>query len=721
MLRYMLRGLMLTALVGATSAAFAEPVSRIRVMLHPMTADAGTLPAAALAQLQTIAGTSLTLAATTRTGALELTVDPAMDDAAGRAMLQRLRNERSVLWAEAVAPRAATMSIQSASVGDGGAPGQKIMLRLVGDPAPDWTTLLPRWSALAGATLSVDHQIGAVWVLRLPAPVPDAQLAAIAALLESDAAVQYADPVRRVYARLVPNDTRYAEQWALFDPAGGVNAPTAWDLQVGSASIAVAVVDTGITVHPEFTGRIAPGYDFISDANRANDGSGRDGDPSDPGDSTGNGECGDGIPAEPSSWHGTFVSGLIAADTNNNAGIAGMNWSANIVPVRVLGKCGGTFDDVTAGLLWAAGLPVAGAPVNLMPARVINMSLGGLSPCSQAMQDAVNAALAQGAVITVAAGNESLDASNSAPANCSGVITVGASSRQGDRASYSNFGGRVDVSAPGGDGVQADWILSTWNDGVTVPGNPTYGRGIGTSFAAPYVAGAASLMFSRNPNLTPGQVMATIAATARTFPLGSVCAQGSSCGAGLLDAGLAVQSTTPSSQAAPPGTVPVIEYYRADKDHYLMIANPAEAAAFDAAAQTVPTWPWARTGQVFYAWADPANAPPGTSLAPVCRFYSPIPTVDSNIFTAISSECAFIVAHYAGYWNLENPAAFYVILPDAAGNCSAGTLPVYRFFNNRQDANMRHTRDLTVRREMLNKQWAPNGFGANGVAFCSPA
>jgi serine protease len=398
-----------------------------------------------------------------------------------------------------------------------------------------------------------------------------------------------------------------------------------------------------------------------------------------------------------------------------------MNWNAKILPVRVLGKCGGTFDDITAGVLWAAGLPVAGAPANLTPARVINMSLGGFSPCPQAMQDAINTALAQGAVITVAAGNETVDASNSAPANCGGVITVGASTRQGNSASYSNYGNRLDLSAPGGGGVQADWILSTSNDGVSKPGNPTYTREIGTSFAAPYVAGTASLMFSRNPNLTPGQVLATIASTARNFPPGSLCAQSGSCGAGLLDAGLAVQSTPSSSQVAPPGTVPVIEYYRADKDHYFMTSNPAEAAAFDAAARTVPTWPWARTGQVFYAWASPASAPPGTPLSPVCRFYSPIPTIDSNLFYATPGECAYVAAHSGGYWTLESSAAFYVILPDAAGNCSGGTVPVYRFFDNRQDANMRHTRDLTVRREMLNKQWAPNGIGPNGVAFCSPA
>src|SRR5207253_11028783 len=160
--------------------------------------------------------------------------------------------------------------------------------------------------------------------------------------------------------------------------------PTAWDLQVGSPGITVAVVDTGITSHPELAGRVLPGFDFITDAGEANDGTGRDNDASDPGDATGDGECAPGFPGQPSSWHGTFVSGLIAANTNNGAGIAGIDWNAKILPVRVLGKCGGTFDDIAAGILWAAGLPVFGAPPNAHPAKVINMSLGGFTACPQA-------------------------------------------------------------------------------------------------------------------------------------------------------------------------------------------------------------------------------------------------------------------------------------------------------------------------------------------------
>ncbi|TMH26716.1 MAG: hypothetical protein E6H66_24690 [Betaproteobacteria bacterium] len=410
----------------------------------------------------------------------------------------------------------------------------------------------------------------------------------------------------------------------------------------------------------------------------------------------------------------TTAIALPTTPANPAAGTA--PWNSGIVPVRVLGRCGGSFDDITAGVMWAAGLPVLGAPLNTNPARVINMSLGGPTARPQALQEAIDEALTQGAVVTVAAGNESYDATGSSPANCSGVITVGASTRRGDRASYSNFGGRVDISAPGGDGAMSDRILSTSNDGPKSPRNPTYAFERGTSFAAPYVAGTASLIFARNSNLTPAQVLSIVTSTARTFPFGSVCAQSTACGAGLLDAGLALQSTIPAINTAPPGTVPVIEYYRSDLDHYFMTANPAEIAYVDTVLYPV----FQRTGEVFFAWLDPSRAPPKTPLRSVCRFYSPLPLIDSHFYTALASECQYVIANWPGTWILESFAAFYVLLPDANGVCPSGSLPVYRFFDNRNDANHRHTVNLTVRRTMLNRQWASEGLGPNGVAFCSP-
>ncbi|HXX82896.1 MAG TPA: S8 family peptidase [Casimicrobiaceae bacterium] len=701
MLQRLLRALAVLMLAGALAPlAQAQSTSRIRVMLNAYAvADAGD--SATLERLQTLAGMPLTPSGSTRTGAQEFTLAQPLDATQLALLTARLREDRSVLWVEPVAAPEAGRA-KAKEVASSGLPARKLMIRLAGDPEPEWDSLLQRWQAMTGTPLAVDHRIGNVWVLTLPDAVPAPTLADIAAQLESDPAVKYADAVQRVTIKRVPTDPYYPLQWALSDPVGGVNAPTAWDLTVGSVSTPVAVVDTGYTLHPELSGRILPGYDFVTYTAGG----------SDPGDWSNDSDCGPNVPGRPSSWHGTFVSGLIAANANNGIGIAGLNWNAKILPVRVLGRCGGTFDDITAGVMWAAGLQVFGVPANPNPARVINMSLGGPTACPQALQEAIDEALAQGAVITVAAGNESYDATGSAPANCSGVITVGASTRQGDRASYSNFGNRVDVSAPGGDGNVSDWILSTSNDGVKSPRNPIYTSEIGTSFAAPHVAGTASLMFARNANLTPGQVLSILTSTARTFPFGSFCGDSGACGAGLLDAGLALQSTIPAANAAPPGTVAVIEYYRADLDHYFMTADPSEIAFVDSMLYPV----FQRTGEVFFAWLDPSNAPPGTFLQPVCRFYSPLPLVNSHFYSAVPSECQYVIANWPGVWNLETLAAFYVLMPGPSGACPTGSVPVYRFFDGRNDANWRHSIDLTVRRTMLNRGWA-----SDGIPFCSPA
>ncbi|HEY2969014.1 MAG TPA: S8 family peptidase [Casimicrobiaceae bacterium] len=710
MLQRMLCRLGLTLLFAACAAtAAAQDISRIRLMLHPYAAPPGHLPSEALAKLQALAGMPIELSGTTRTGGLEFTLGQPLVRADAAALLRRLREDRSVLWAESIdTPMKAKVFTLSPFQ------GRKLMVRLVADVAPDWSVLLARWTDLVGMPLSVERQIGSVWVLSLSESVPEDLLDGMAERLQIDSAVQYADPVRRAFPTRVPNDPLYSQQWALTGTPGGINAPAAWDLQIGNASVTVAVVDTGITPHPDLAGRILPGYDFISDTSSANDGNGRDSDPSDPGDATRDNECGDGSPGEPSFFHGTFVSGLIAADTDNGVGIAGLDWNAKILPVRTLGKCGGTFDDILDGVLWAAGVPVAGVPPNPNPARVINMSLGGLGYCPQSLQDAVNTAMAQGAVVVVSAGNASVDVSNFNPANCSGVITVGASTRQGDIASYTNFGRRVDLSAPGGDGAMADWILSTGNDGTAGPGNPDYEFAVGTSFAAPYVSATASLIIARNANLTPGRIREIIVDTTRAFAQGTDCGNRGACGSGLLDASLALQSTIPATSLAPAGTVPVIEYYRADKDHYFMATDPGEIAFVDAVLKNT----FQRTGEVFYAWVDPLLAP--LTAVPVCRFYSPDPLIDAHYYTASATECQFIVARWPGIWSLELPAAFYVLLPDADGACPTNTLPVYRFFDNRQDANQRHTIDLSVRRAMLNRAWVPQGFGPNQVIFCTP-
>ena len=380
-------------------------------------------------------------------------------------------------------------------------------------------------------------------VVHLGKKMSVAEVAALAKDLASrDADVEYAEPDRMMVKMLTPNDPRYAEQWHYFESTGGLRANTAWDITTGTG-VRVAVIDTGYRNHTDLSGQFVGGYDFISDTAIAADGNGRDSDAQDPGDSTTAGQCGAGEPSSSSSWHGTHVAGTIAAKTNNSVGVAGVAYGAKIVPVRVLGKCGGYTSDIADAIIWSSGGTVTGVPANAYPARVINMSLGGGGACDTTTQNAINSARSRGTVVVVAAGNENQNASNSNPANCAGVITVAATNRSGGRAYYSNYGTVVDVAAPGGDtSTTGGGILSTLNSGSTVPGSDNYAFYQGTSMATPHVAGVAALMLAKTPTLTVDQVESTLKSTARAFP--AAC---SGCGAGIVNATAALGggTTTP--------------------------------------------------------------------------------------------------------------------------------------------------------------------------------
>ncbi|MFI4952317.1 MAG: S8 family serine peptidase, partial [Burkholderiales bacterium] len=254
---------------------------------------------------------------------------------------------------------------------------------------------------------------------------------ALAQRLARESDVEYAVPDRRRRLMAAPNDPLYLAgpplgvssggpavgQWYLRAPAGevqsSINVEPAWDLAPASTDIVVADIDTGVRFdHPDLQrvgagGNLLPGYDMISDLDVANDGDGRDADASDPGDWLTLAEVQDrngpfyqcDIVAEDSSWHGTQTSGLIGALTNNGIGMASVGRVVHILPVRVLGKCGGFDSDIIAGMLWAAGLNVPGAPVNPTPARVLNLSLGGDGECTAAYIDAVASINAAGAVV----------------------------------------------------------------------------------------------------------------------------------------------------------------------------------------------------------------------------------------------------------------------------------------------------------------------------------
>ena len=379
-------------------------------------------------------------------------------------------------------------------------------------------------------------------VVKLAQKLKRVDVDALARRLASDPNVLSVESDKRVFAQRLPNDPMYAQQWHYYETAGGVNLPPAWDITTGSNSIVIAVIDTGIRPHIDLSGRVLPGYDFIVNTTTSNDGDGRDNDASDPGDYCNGGG---------SSWHGTHVAGTIGAASNNSSGVSGVNWVSKVLPVRVLGTCGGYNSDVIDGLRWASGLSVPGVPSNPNPARVANLSLGGANGgCSASFQSAINEVTARGMVVVVAAGNSAADASTFEPASCAGVVTVAATVRNGGKASYSNYGAKVAISAPGGG--SGGGVLSTLNSGSTVPGADSYAYYQGTSMATPHVAGVASLMLSVNPALTSAQVTQILQSSARRFPTGtgSDCST-ALCGAGIVDAGAAVAAAGGLPPVAP--------------------------------------------------------------------------------------------------------------------------------------------------------------------------
>lgn len=365
----------------------------------------------------------------------------------------------------------------------------------------------------------------------------------IISVLDLSAITMYAELDQILTPQAVPNDTRYSDQWHYFEATAGINAPPAWDITTGNG-VTVAVIDTGYLNHVDLNSKILPGYDFISDASMGNDGDGRDSDALDPGDWTVANECYSGSPASNSSWHGTHVAGTVAAESNNSQGVAGVAWNADILPVRVLGKCGGYTSDIADGIIWSSGGSVSGVPTNANPAEVLNLSLGGSGTCPSTTQSAINTARSNGSTVVVAAGNSNDNANNYTPASCSGVITVASVDRGGDRAYYSNYGSSVDLAAPGGEtATPSNGVLSTLNTGTTGPGSDSYSYYQGTSMAAPHVAGIAALMYAVNPSITPDEVESSLVSTSRSFP-GS-CSQ---CGSGIVDAYAAVldaQGSTP--------------------------------------------------------------------------------------------------------------------------------------------------------------------------------
>lgn len=340
-----------------------------------------------------------------------------------------------------------------------------------------------------------------------------------------------------VYPLLEPNDQHYSLQWHY--PL--INLPQAWDITTGvpaagDPDVIVAVIDTGLVAnHPDldYANQFVYGYDFISSTDISGDGDGLDPDPTDPG------------PV----YHGTHVAGTIAANTHNGIGVAGVSWGAKVMPLRALGDGGqGTDYDVAQAILYAARLPNDSGRLPARKADVINLSLGRLARDGETRTPpaAYTNAWNQGVIIIAAAGNDTSGDLN-LPSGYTGVVSVSAVSRNRQIASYSNFGVDIDLTAPGGDFQDfdfdgySDWVIISTQPFVDGEGifRLGYVGSIGTSMAAPHVAGVVALMKSVNPSMTPDQFDNMLASGSLTEDIG-VPGRDNLYGYGLVDAYKAV-------------------------------------------------------------------------------------------------------------------------------------------------------------------------------------
>lgn len=500
---------------------------------------------------------------------------------------------------------------------------------------------------------------------------------------------------------------------------GGIDAIGAWEITHGSSDTVVAVVDSGIVSHPEFSGRVLPGYNFAD---------GPDGNGSDPGY---NNDCG----GAHSSWHGTHVAGIIAASGDDGSGIAGINWKTRILPVRV-SKCGRANEgDIIKGIKWAAGLAVGSSIpgvnlVNPYPAQLINLSIAGMKEeaCPASYQEAINKIIERGVLIVVAAGNNEIPGASPntrayPPANCVGVLRVVATDHTGEFASYTMLDYSPDdiditIAAPGGDINQYGdeyGILSTVDKGAgksEAPPSPGddwhdwYKWKQGTSMAAPHVSGIASLMLGVNPQLSGLELFFLLKYASNPFPAGSVCAAYGVCGVGIADAyrSVIIASYFKDYQF-------VYEFHNTGTDHYMLTGSKKDAAALYRGGEGLENWK--DTFKYFYAWSGPIEG-----AVPVYRFYTL--GANSHFYTAKPEEYDLLIKDnkdnvYAyDKWTYEN-IAFYAKLP-TNGVCPADTRAIYRLYNGHAEQNDSNHRFVSSRKDyvdMMSKGW----LGEN-VVFC---
>jgi serine protease len=534
---------------------------------------------------------------------------------------------------------------------------------------------LQQLAAKSGTGLHDQGKISArLDVLRLERRLSGQALWETIRTLSSDPNVEFVAPDLRRYVHTLPNDPLVSNQWYLLGTeVSALRAESAWDVTTGSAGTVVAVLDTGVRFdHPDLlaasaSGKLLPGYDFVSGETSssfvgANDGDGRDANPIDPGDWVSESDRSalgfENCELSDSSWHGTRVAGVIAAKTNNSAGMAGVSHNTWILPVRVMGKCGGRDSDIMAAMRWAAGLSVAGVPNNPYPAKVINLSLGGSGACTAAYQSVASELAERGVLVVASAGNEGGPVS--APANCAGVLGVTGVRHIGTKVGFSNLGPSIGIAAPGGNCVSTGAgqpclfsIITATNLGSTVPTSSSYtdqfNFNVGTSFSAPMVSGTAALMHAVNAKLGTLQLIERLQQSAMPFPanpnLGTptchvpagpgdiqntecYCTT-STCGAGLLNASGAVnQAVRPVVSIQLPA-----------------IIAPGQNATLDAAAsaascnRTIASYEWT---VVSSSGAQPAlsstNQPATTVQAPASGQFVLRVTVTDNTGAQDSAE-----------------------------------------------------------------------------------
>ncbi|HNA68658.1 MAG TPA: S8 family peptidase [Rhodocyclaceae bacterium] len=503
--------------------------------------------------------------------------------------------------------------------------------------------------AAAGRVQSLAQRLGVTATL-IGQPAPELHVmhargistAALAARLAQESDVEFAVPDRLKQAAALPNDPLFSAQWMLQTPdtthPAAIDAVGAWTLSAGSSGVVVAVVDTGVRLdHEDLMSRLLPGYDFISDDLNAGDGQpGRDADPTDPGDFVSSADLANsaftqlcpGVSRASSSWHGTQIAGIVAAEANNSLGIAGVAGATRVLPVRALGKCGGFDSDIIAGMRWAAGLSVPGVPANTHPARVINLSLAGSGSCSAAYASAIAEIRAAGTLIVAAAGNETGPVEE--PANCAGVLAVAGVRHVGTKVGYSSFGAEVGLSAPAGNCVNTATgspclfpFVNATNLGSTVPAANGYtgltAQTVGTSFATPLVAGTAALMIAAHPGLGVTALGERLRASATAFPSdaslaacptttadGQCNCTTATCGAGMLNAKAAVQAAQAPEAAVAVSATPVAG----------SAVTLSAAASTTAPGATLVAWQWTQT-------AGPASAAFSNAAAASTSFNAP--------------------------------------------------------------------------------------------------